>query len=566
MDRPSPSRPAVPALLLAALVLAVFLRVGGHGFVPLDDRQYVYGNEVVRQGLTAEGVRWAFTTFTAGNWHPLTWLSHMADVEMFGLDAGRHHLVNVLLHLLNTLLLFRFLREAAGKTWPAAFAAALFGIHPLHVESVAWVAERKDVLSTFFGLLAIEAYRVHSARPGLPRYAAVAAFFALSLLCKPMLVTLPFALLLLDYWPLGRFVPAPGSARAPVSRLLLEKLPLLALSAASSAMTVLAQAGTISPLEAIPLPLRLLNAVVSAATYLWKAVLPMSLAVFYPHPAYGGEPIQAWKFAAALATLAAPAWIVLHEPARRPWLTVGWAWFLGTLVPVSGLVQAGAQSMAVRYTYVPLIGIFVAAFAAADALRRRNVRAVAAAALAGAVLLPLSAAAFVQVGHWKDGIALFGRAVDAAGKGNWIAWYNLGYALEDAGREPEAAKAYGEVVRIRPRDAGAWTSLGAAYGKLGDAREALECFRRAVGIDPTMAGAHYNLGNAFYQLGDYPQAIEAYREALRIEPGNVDALFNLGIALEMAGDRKEAIAVYGRLRLADPSRADDFLARISPRP
>jgi len=354
----SRSRVIVLALLLAVGTAAVYLPVRSFDFCGFDDDAYVSENALVRQGLTPRGVAWAFTTFRAANWHPLTWLSHMLDVSLFGMEPGAHHLVNVAFHAANAVLLFLVLRGMTGALWGSAAVAALFALHPLHVESVAWIAQRKDVLSAFFFLLMLSAYLRYARSPSRGRLAAVTALFALGLLAKPMLVTAPFVLLLLDFWPLGRFGgahPDPGTLPAGhppavgVRRAVLEKVPLFLLSALSSVVTVVAQSrgGAMVPADALPFGARAANALVACAAYLWKTFWPAGLAVYYPHTK--GE-LPAWKIAGAAALLSALTGIAVREARRRPYLAVGWLWFLGMLVPVIGLVQVGGQAMADRYT------------------------------------------------------------------------------------------------------------------------------------------------------------------------------------------------------------------------
>ncbi|HET6923128.1 MAG TPA: hypothetical protein VFI16_08270, partial [Anaeromyxobacteraceae bacterium] len=390
-------QPALVASALCALVAFVFWRSGGFGFVAFDDPRYVLDNPHVRAGLSRDGIRWAFSATWAANWHPLTWLSLMLDVEAFGLDPGWMHRLNVLWHCADTVLLFLLLRSATGSAWRPALVAALFGIHPLHVESVAWISERKDVLSAFFWLAAMAAWVSYARRPGAGRYLLVAAAMVLGLLAKPMVVTLPAVLLLLDLWPLGRADPSrPWRSWAP--GLILEKLPLLALSAASSAVTLAAQAGAMTGPFRLPLATRSGNALIAWVWYLWKSIWPASLAAFHPHRGLEPGGIPAWQVAGAASVLVAVSALVLWQWKRRPWLAVGWGWYLVTLLPVIGLVQVGRQGVADRYSYLPLVGLFVAAawsLPPASALSRRGRAAVAAAA--GAAVLSLAVAARAQV-------------------------------------------------------------------------------------------------------------------------------------------------------------------------
>ncbi len=540
-------------LVLAALVVAVFWQVGEHEFVNVDDNLYIYENPVVLRGLTPEGVSWAFTTFHAAYWHPVTWLSHMVDVELFGPSPGWHHRMNVLYHLLGTELLFLVLWRMTGALLPSAFVAALFAVHPLHVESVAWAAERKDVLSALFWMLTMGAYLLYVRRPGAARYALVLATFALGLMCKPMLVTLPFALLLLDFWPLGRVAP-PGPEPAPSWRaaaaalpgLVREKVPLLALSAASCVVTYRSAAANaaVSSFEQLTVAARAANALVSYAVYLVKTVWPSPLAVFYPHPATVHASLPAWQVAGALVLVAAFSAFALLQARRRPYLAVGWFWYLGTLVPVIGLLQAGAQAQADRFTYVPLIGIFVAvawgaASLATDAPGRRR----AVGALAAASLAALAAAAWVQAGCWRDSVTLLSRTAAVTDR-NWFALNHLGVAETGLRRYGEAVAHFEEALRITPDYAEAWNNLGVAGNRLGRFRRAADCFREALRVRPAYPEAWNNLGVSRHGLGEDRQALDAFREALRLKPEFPEALNNRGVSLHALGQEREAIACF----------------------
>ncbi len=491
----------LPGILLAAIILATYWPVAGFDFVVYDDYSYITNNPVVQEGLSVRGLSWAFTTFHASNWHPLTWLSHMLDVELFGLDAGWHHLVNALIHLANSVLLFLVLRGMTGATWRSFVVAALFGVHPLHVESVAWVAQRKDVLSGFFWILAMAAYLRYVRRPGTARYLAALACFALGLLCKPMAVTLPFVLLLLDWWPLGRMAGEPGAQGAPgqplhagLPKLLLEKVPFLLLSALSAAVTFLAQKQGGALDQALSLWARVQNALVAYAAYLWKTVAPVSLAVLYPHP---GSSVPAGKAIAAGLLLAALTAAFVHLRGRRPHLLAGWLWYLGTLVPVIGLVQVGVQSLADRYTYIPLVGIFIAlSWEAGDRLSRLRVRPSGAAVVAGLVLSALVAVSGVQVRYWRNSVALFRHALSVE-PDNWVAHVNLGWALEQEGRLDDAASHYRAALAIRPGNPYAHNNLGYVLELLGRTDEAVFHYREALRLKPDYLYARKNLERIF---------------------------------------------------------------------
>ncbi|MGZ6224869.1 MAG: glycosyltransferase family 39 protein, partial [Syntrophales bacterium] len=354
---------------LTILILSIYWQAGKYPFIAFDDDEYVYENPHVRRGLTLEGIAWSFTTFHASNWHPLTWISHMADVELFGMNAGWHHQMSILFHLLNTVLLYLVMYQMTGGIWRSAFVAALFGVHPLHIESVVWIAERKDLLSTLFWILTMGVYLRYARGPSLGRYLPVAIFFALGLMCKPMVVTLPFVLLLIDWWPLRRVTSnnsqnfgSPPFSLSTFSGLVLEKVPLLALSAISCLVTFVAQSweGAVQSFDYIPVGMRISNAFVSYVSYLWKMLWPSSLAVFYPHPAIVQSGLPVWEIVGAALLIGAFSLLAVWQRHCRPYLITGWLWYLGTLIPVLGLVQVGNQGMADRYTYLPLIGIFIA--------------------------------------------------------------------------------------------------------------------------------------------------------------------------------------------------------------
>jgi Flp pilus assembly protein TadD len=538
------------------VVFAVYAQVGGHGFVNLDDQQYVYENPLVLRGLTWDGFAWAFG-FRASNWHPLTWLSHMTDVELFGLDAGRHHLVNVVIHSLNTALVFLWLRQMTGASWRSAVVAGFFGLHPLHVESVAWISERKDVLYTLFWLLGSMVWVEWTRRGGTWRYGLVLVLFALGLASKPMAVTFPFALLLLDGWPLGRAsaVHAPGETSGrSFGALVREKAPLFALSVASVILTWLAQRGTAAVrLESISFGARLANGVVAYVAYLRDAVWPTGLGPFYPHPSIASTGHPAWLVAACSVGLAAVTFMALRERIGRPFLLWGWLWYLGLLVPVIGLVQVGVQSRADRYTYLPLLGIFVAlswqgAVLAGTSPARRAI----AGAIAGVALLACGVATHAQVRHWRGSDALWMRAL-AVTEGNWQAWRGLGDALAEEGRVGDAIAAHERALRIRPGDAEAWNSLGADLGRQGDPERAIPLFQHALRLDPRLADAWYNLGTAQGNLGRHGDAEASLVRAVELRPDHVRAWGNLAVARLARGDREGAEMALRQLARLDRS-------------
>jgi tetratricopeptide (TPR) repeat protein len=510
-------RRAVVGILIAAATLAVFSRAAGNEFLLYDDAQYITMNPPVVRGLTLEGVRWAFTSFYAFNWHPLTWLSHMADSTVFGVSPRGTHLVNASLHAASAALLFLVLAGMTGAFWRAALVAAGFALHPLHIESVAWAAERKDVLSAFFWVAAMGAWVRYARRPRLGRYLAAAGLFALGLLSKPMVVTLPVILVLLDFWPLGRVSGFPAgvlpraepSGRLGWGRVLLEKLPLFAVAAVSAALTVRAQAAGGALRDEISLFLRMENALVSVVSYLGKTVWPMGLAVFYPHPLDG---IPWWKVVGAALLLAAATVAAVRLIRRAPWLAVGWGWYLVSLLPVLGIVQVGNQGMADRYTYLPLIGVFLAAFWGGGSLAQRVAGGRAVAAAAACILLAAwGAATWVQLGHWENGVTLFTRSLEVT-PDNAHARYNLGRALLKAGRRAEALAHLERSVALNPRDEHALNDLGIALSQAGRRDEAVTVFRLAIRIAPSYTDSYLNLGLAYLSLNDTRAAAAVYRD------------------------------------------------------
>jgi len=576
-------------LVLALVTLAVFWQVRDHEFINLDDEQYVTQNPHVRGGLTAGGLAWAFTTTHASNWHPLTWLSHMLDSQLFGMSAAGHHLVNLLFHVANTLLLFLVLNRMTQTLWQSAAVAFLFALHPLHVESVAMVAERKDVLSTFFLMLTLWAYWVYTRSPGITRMIPVVAFFALGLLSKPMLVTLPFVLLLLDYWPLGRTaapertvphpLPAPGlespgkkkkqkkkqtgegAAAPPVRKepsaaaaipwtLVTEKIPLFALTILSSIMTFHAQqkGGAMSSLDDIPLLKRLGNALISYASYIIKTVFPQGLAVFYPYPAS----LPAWQVLGSAALIGAITFFAVRFRKRFPYALVGWLWYLGTLVPVIGIVQVGMQSMADRYTYVPHIGLFIAVvWGVGEYAGRQLPGRKILAAFTGIVFAGLTVITWNQITYWRSSITLFEHALSVTEQ-NSLAHLNLGVALVRAGKGSEAAEHYREVLRINPNSSGGHFNLANYYSSTGRKDEALRHYREAIRINPRYTNAYNNLGLLMVSERRAEEAIPYYRSAIELDPSNAGIRYNYGIALAAAGRLPEAVEQFNSALVGRP--------------
>ena len=535
-------------LFIAVCTAVVYGQTVGHEFVNYDDGKYVYENVHVRNGLSWEGVGWAFTTLWASNWHPLTWLSHMLDCELFGLNAGVHHLGNVLLHILNSMLLCLVLRNMTGAVWRSAMVAALFALHPLHVESVAWVAERKDVLSTLFFMLTLGAYARYADRPSRTRYGLVFVFLALGLMAKPMLVTVPFVLLLLDYWPLERFRLTQTNA---LRLLVMEKVPLFVLVAASSLVTFVAQqrGGATSLTFVVPFGLRIANALVSYVAYPGKILWPTGLAVLYPYR----DAVSTVQWAGAAAVLAGVTVLVIWASRKRRYPAVGWLWYLGTLVPVIGLVQVGMQSMADRYTYVPAMGLFVmAVWGMADLLARWRLGRVVHAAMAGVVIVACMIGTWFQVDCWANTVTLFEHALKVA-RPSALAHNNLGLAFAEQGKREKAIAHYQEALRIHPTYAKAHANLGVLLMEKGKSSEAIRHCTEAVRIDPQLAKGHLNLGFVLFRQGKDEEAIASYREALRIQPTYAKAHYNLGFSLARQGKADEAISHFHEALAVDPA-------------
>jgi len=539
--------------ICAGLIVAVFCVFGQvvhHDFISVDDDYYVYRNPVVMRGLTWEGIGWAFTHAHAANWHPLTWLSHMLDCQLYGLRAGGHHITNVLLHAANAVLLFLLLRRMTHALWPGAFVAALFALHPLRVESVAWVAERKDVLSGLFFMLTTWAYILYTARQSWWRYALVMLCFALGLMSKPMLVTLPFVLLLLDYWPLRRL------QRATFPKLILEKLPLLVLVAASCALTIWAQrqVGAIKTGAELATPWRLANAAVSYVVYIVQMVFPHRLAAYYPH--YGTQ-LPLLEVVGAVLLLALVTVAVIFWGRRFTYLPVGWFWYVGMLVPVIGLVQVGAQAHADRYTYLPQIGLYlVVIFGLADLSKRWSPSARFALALAGAIcLVVLAICTWRQTRYWRNSEVLWTRALECNPDSSWIEKV-LADVLSDKGRIDEALVHYRRGAEISPNYAGLRLNFGNALYRKSRLAEAQQQLEAALQINPQMDDAHISLGVVLYLQGETGLAIQHFQKVLERNPNNTAALSDLGAVLESMGRVDEAIVNYRQALIVNPSFTD----------
>ena len=513
-------------LFLVLITLTCYWQIINHDFINYDDDVYVTENHNVQNGLTLKNIVWAFSAEVSGNWHPLTLLSHMLDCHLFGLNAGLHHLTSLFLHIANTLLLFIVLRRMTAALWQSAFVAALFALHPLHIESVAWVAERKDVLSTLFWMLTMIAYERYARHQSLSRYMLIIFFFALGLMAKPMLVTLPFVLFLLDYWPLKRFQFGRMSG---TRSLILEKIPFLALSAASSTITWIIQQswGAVGSLSAYHLSHRIANSLLSYSCYIEKMFWPNRLAVFYPY----SHTFPLWQMAGVCLLLASFTFLSMYFVKRHPFLAVGWLWYIGTLVPVIGLVQVGVQAMADRYTYIPLIGLFIIiSWGLPELLSQWRHKKTVLTILASVFVLVLTTISWLQVRNWVNSRTLFEHTVGIT-TNNFVAHKLWGEALASNGMHEEAYAQFFKALRINPRYADGYNSLGIALGRQGSMTEAIRYFLLALRINPGLAEAHSNLGVALMRLGKIDLAITHFEAALRIRPQLLQVRANLDTAL-----------------------------------
>ncbi len=528
---------ALICIALLVAVCAIFSPVVGCDFVNYDDLGYITQNQNIQHGLTAESLKWAFTTGHSSNWHPLTWISHIIDFQLFGLKPLGHHVVNVLFHAANSVLMFLLLRRMTGTIWRSAFVAAMFAIHPLRVESVAWISERKDVLSTFFWLLTAGMYVCYAQKnAGRGKWFALAlCFYALGLMSKPMVVTLPFILLLIDFWPLRRFSIEDVGLTNRFVRLLLEKIPFIFLSITSSVVTFFVQqkGGAVSSLDSITVAQRIENMFVAYVRYIGKAFWPSKLSILYPHPIQWPW----WVIIVCFIFLVAITILAIQQLRFRPYLAVGWFWFLGMLVPVIGLVQVGMQSMADRYSYVPIVGIFIATtWAATEFVRNRTaLTTIAALALvACCVLTP------IQISYWKDSDKLFTHAVQVT-DGNYLAYNNLGYYFSNKNEPERAIEFYKKALEIKPNYEDAHNNMGFCLAAEGKYKEAINEYIKALSINKKLTEAHNNLGNALSNIGEIDAAIHEYQIAIEENPKHSDAHNNLGIALAMKGRIDEAI-------------------------
>jgi tetratricopeptide (TPR) repeat protein len=540
-------------IFLVSVTLGIYYQTSDYEFINFDDPSYIINNQHVNSGLNIYNITWAFTSIHASNWHPVTWLSHMLDVQLFGLDPKGHHLVNVVFHLINTLLLYFLLFETTKEHWKSSFVAALFALHPLHVESVAWIAERKDVLSALFFFITLNLYYWYVRRPSISRYILAFSAFSIGLMSKPMLVTLPFVLLLMDYWPLQRVsfvktntnIPTITEIKNQKSLLLkitLEKLPFFAFSVVSSIITYYAQSrgGAVAKIKLVPISFRFVNALVAYVNYIFKMIWPHNLSVIYPLP----DTITILKGLTTGLFLTVISTISIRMARRHPYLIVGWLWYIGTLVPVIGLVQVGRQSMADRYTYLPLIGLFIiAAWGIPSIVQKGRYRNSILSIMSVLFLLTYSLFTWFQLGYWKNSVTLFRHATQAVAN-NYAAYNLLGGTYSHLDMPDEAISNFSEVLRIYPDDEEAITGIGIALTKKGDLEGATSYFRKAVYLEPNSAECQSNLGFALSQQGQVEDGIRHLLEAVRLQPGNpknAEIHFHIGTSFAALGKIDQSI-------------------------
>jgi protein O-mannosyl-transferase len=551
-------------LFLVTATLTVYWQVRNFDFVEFDDDIYIIGNPHVRAGLSWESLGWAFAESYAANWHPLTWLSHIFDVEFYGMNAGLHHLSNVFFHIANALLLFFVFRQMTGDLWQSGFIASMFALHPLHVESVAWISERKDVLSTFFWILTMASYVRYVRQPGIRNYLAAFFFFTLGLMSKAMMMTLPFVLLLIDYWPLGRLV-------TEKRRVIFEKIPLIALTVVSLIVTFFTQKkwGAVGAWDVYPFTLRTANALISYVRYIGKMFCPSDMAFFYPY----SHLLSWWKSAGAFLMLVLLSLSIMRNARQEPYLITGWLWFIGTLVPVIGLIQVGSQAMADRYTYIPYIGLFIMlawgipkllfslrspGFVTKIQKPRLQVRSQAGAlerdekqqcgkvmiaAVTAGIFTIIMSISNLQVRYWRDSISLFEHALDVT-HNNRMAHSKIGSILYRQGKTEAAAAHYSEALRIKPDDANAHNNMGLILARQGRTDEAIGYYKEALRLAPGLAIACNNMGIALEKQGKRDEAIRYYSQAVALKPDYAGAFNNLGLVLLRQGETQKAIAYF----------------------
>ncbi|VAX10968.1 Tetratricopeptide TPR_2 repeat protein [hydrothermal vent metagenome] len=536
------------------VTFAVYLQVISYEFISLDDNRYVYANQQVRTGLNYESIIWSFTTFDTGNWHPVTWLSHILVYQFAGQDPGWHHLLNLVFHIANTILLFLVLKTMTGKFWRSAFVAALFALHPMHVESVAWISERKDVLSTFFWMLTTWSYLRYVETRSMAKYIVMLLFFILGLMSKPMLVTLPFVLLLLDFYPLNRLKH--GQKKTIHTALIWEKIPLFALAAIACVITIKAQAygGAIAPLESSPLGDRISNALVAYVAYMGKLIYPSNLAVLYPY----SSSLPMWKPLGAGLLLISISFLAFRLRRQHPYAIVGWLWFLGTLLPVIGIIQVGVHSMADRYSYIPYIGLFIIIAWGGGVLAARWASGTI--FISAAILISLAATTWQQLQYWRNSITLFQHAIGVT-SGNWLLHNNLGNVLAEKGESAKALKHYREAIRINPDYPNVYYNLGTILRSKGDIEGATLNLHTALALDPKFAQAHDGMGIILAGHGRIREAIAHFTKAIELQPDFASAHNNLGVSYIQQGDLEQAITHFRTALkiIPDYTRAKNYL-------
>jgi len=535
-------------ICLVIVILAVYIQVCSHEFLNFDDYDYVTNNTHVTSGISGQNIIWAFTSVEASNWHPITWISHMIDVQLYGMNPSGHHFTNVVFHTISSVLLLLLLYRCTGLLWQSSFVAALFALHPMHVESVAWVAERKDVLSALFWFLTLLLYAEYMAKRKPLQYILTLSSFVLGLLSKPMLVTLPIVMLLMDFWPFGCYQYKEQDQESHqlfgrATALVLEKIPFFVCSFFSAAVTIYAQnkGGAIKTLDAVPIGLRIENTLISYVKYIARAFWPQDMAVLYPMPLT----YQLWQVIGSILVLFFVTVAVIRFGRRCPYLPMGWSWFLVTLVPVIGIITVGSQSMADRYSYIPFIGLFIMAAwgGGADLMKGLHQRKSILALFGGGVIIASAALTWQQLDYWRDNISLYNHTLEVT-TGNFLIYDNLGSALDRKGYLDAAIQAHREAIRINPNYAAAYTNLGVIFERQGSLDAAIQAHREALRINPNFAEAHYNLGACLERKGSLEAAIQEYRENLRITPDATKAHVNLGVALAKNGNLDAAIREF----------------------
>jgi len=550
--------------LIVTSVIA-FSPVAANEFINFDDNGYITENVRVQQGITLQNVQWALTTTYFSYWHPLTWLSHMLDWHLFGANASGHHLMSLFLHIGSVIFLFLFLYKTTNHIWPAAFAAALFSLHPLRVESVAWASERKDVLNLFFTVLCFYAYAFYADEKKVSRYVLCMLFFVLAVMSKPMAVTLPFVLLLLDYWPLNRwgnpYHENTKNGFSSVIKLIGEKIPFFCLSLAASAGAIWAQSkeGTVASLDNVPFIIRTSNAIVAYVSYLGKLLWPVNLAVFYPYEYV----LPPWKILFSAAVILVITLIVMYYIRKKPFLFVGWYIYLGTLVPVIGLVQVGSQAMADRYTYVPSLGItFVLAWGIPSIIENQKLRKRFLAPVAVIFLSLLMLLTWQQCHYWKNSVTVFIHAISVT-KNNALAHNQLGLAFYEQGRDREALYHFDKTILLQPAQDSAYNNRGAIYLKYGRTEQALQDFNKTLAVNPHYVKAYNNRANLYIQERQYRLAMEDLNEAIRLQPDYVLAYFNRGLLSAGLGDYQKAIHDFDSVTMLNANHVYAYHNRAS---